>query len=74
MPRTPTGSTRDVLPTGESLRRAIQWISERRRDAPQLPLYKLIDDAAVRFDLSPAEAQFLLQNWNRIPDQDEPEP
>ena len=74
MPRTPTGSTRDVLPTGESLRRAIQWISERRRDTPELPLYKLVDEAAVRFDLSPTEAQFLVQNWNRIPDQDEPEP
>jgi hypothetical protein len=71
MPRAPTGSTRDVLPPGESLRRAVQWISDRRREAPQLPLYKLVDEAAVRFDLSPPETQFLLENWNRLPDHDE---
>lgn len=70
MPRPPTGSTRDVLPVGESLRRAAQWISDRRREAPELPLYKVVDEASVRFDLSPSEAQFLVQNWTRVTDQD----
>jgi hypothetical protein len=68
MPRTPTGS---ILPGGESLRRAVQWISDRRQDTPDVPLHKLVDEASVRFDLSPMEAQFLLQNWSRVQDQDD---
>ena len=70
MPRLPTGSARDVLPLGESLRRAVEWISARRQDSPELPLYKIIDEASVRFDLSPSEAQFLLANWTQVRDQE----
>jgi hypothetical protein len=70
MPKSASGSTRDVLPVGESLRRAVEWISSRRQDSPELPLYKIVDEASVRFDLSPAEAQFLLANWSRVRDQD----
>jgi hypothetical protein len=70
MPRPPSGSARDVVPLGESLRRAVQWISDRRQDAPTLPLYKIVDEASVRFDLSPSETQFLLQNWSRVADQE----
>lgn len=51
---------------GEALRRAVRWISERRRDAPTLPLWRVIDEASVRFDLTPAEEQFLLQNWSEV--------
>jgi hypothetical protein len=70
MHRPPTGSARDVFPPGESLRRAIQWISDRRREPPDLPVYKLVDEASLRFDLSPPETQFLLENWRRLAAQD----
>lgn len=70
MPKSATGSARDVLPLGESLRRAVQWISDRRTEAPQLPLYKVVDEASVRFDLSPSEVQFLIDNWTRVRDHD----
>lgn len=49
---------------GEALRRAVRWISDRRRDEPTLPLWRAIDEASVRFDLTPVEEQFLLQNWH----------
>lgn len=62
MSRTPGGRT-DLLPEGESLRRALTWLTTRKRESPSTPLYKLVDDAAVRFDLTPAETQFLLDNW-----------
>jgi hypothetical protein len=51
---------------GEALRRAVQWISDRKRDQPGLPLWRAIDEASVRFDLTPAEEQFLLQNWREV--------
>ena len=45
-----------VLPHGEGLRRALRWLSdERRHDAAA------IEAAARRFDLSPAEEDFLLR-------------
>ena len=55
----------DVLPEGESLRRAVRWMSDHYRDNPNAGFNKLIDEAAVRFDLSPLEVQFLRENWNK---------
>ena len=49
----------DVLPEGEMLRAAIRWISERKSEPTPEPLWKLIDEAAQRFDLSPREAESL---------------
>jgi hypothetical protein len=48
---------------GESLRRALRWLSERRLEEPAAPRLKLIEDAALRFDLTPAEADFLVMEW-----------
>jgi len=50
-----------LLPHGEDLRRAVRWVSDRRRDDPNLPIWKLVDEAARRFDLSPADAEFLMR-------------
>ena len=45
-----------LLPHGENLRRAVRWLSdEGRHDAAA------IEEAAVRFDLSPLEEDFLLR-------------
>ncbi len=52
-----------ILPHGEALRNALKWLSERRRDDPSAPRVKLIDEAALRFDLAPNEVDFLLANW-----------
>jgi hypothetical protein len=49
------------MPEGESLRQAVRWISERRRDDPKVKLSQVIDEASKRFDLSPVEADFLLR-------------
>ncbi len=49
------------MPEGESLRQAVRWISERRRDDPKLKLSQAVDEASKRFDLSPLEADFLLR-------------
>ncbi|HCF61917.1 MAG TPA: hypothetical protein DFS52_28460 [Myxococcales bacterium] len=57
-----------VLPAGESLRRAVLWISDRRRDSPQEKLAKVIDEACLRFDLSPLESDWLWRNLASLPD------
>ncbi len=47
------------LPEGESLRQAVKWISDRRLDDASQRLSKLIEEASVRYDLSPLETDFL---------------
>ena len=48
-----------ILPEGEQLRRAVRWISEMREEMQDASLPKLINEACVKFDLSPADTEFL---------------
>jgi hypothetical protein len=48
-----------ILPEGEQLRRAVRWISEMREETQDASLPKLINEACVKFDLSPADTEFL---------------
>ncbi len=48
-----------ILPEGEQLRRAVKWISDERLENPDARLFKLIEDACLKFDLSPNDAEFL---------------
>ena len=48
-----------ILPEGEQLRRAVRWISEMREETQDANLPKLINEACVKFDLSPADTEFL---------------
>lgn len=43
-----------------TLERAIRWLADRRREAPEARPAALADEAARRFDLSPRDAEFLL--------------
>ena len=47
-----------IMPEGETLRKAVKWIS-RMREEGKTPLPKLIEDAGVRFDLAPKDEEFL---------------
>ena len=49
-----------VQPEGEDLRKAVKWISEERKYNPQTRLSKLIEEACLKFDLSPMDAEYLL--------------
>ncbi len=49
-----------VLPEGEQLRKAVKWISDVRLEDPEAKLFKLIDESCVKFDLSPKDAEVLL--------------
>ena len=47
-----------VLPEGENLRRALRWLSEHAPISAQT-----INEAGVRFDLTPKEEEFLLHEF-----------
>jgi hypothetical protein len=55
-----------LLPEGEALRSAVRWLSDQSNGSP-LTL-KTIEQAAVRFDLSPLEEEFLRTHF--IPSED----
>ena len=47
-----------LLPEGEGLRRAVAWLAEQPdRDA------RAIEEASLRFNLSPLDEQFLLDHF-----------
>ena len=52
-----------VLPQSESLRRAVQWISEELKSNENQDKYKLLNEATLKFDLSPNEGEFLYNMY-----------
>ena len=52
-----------IVPEGDGLKKALRWLSERRREDASAPRAQLIQEAGLRFDLTPAELQFLYEQW-----------
>ncbi len=48
-----------LQPQGDKLKKAVKWISEKRKQNPDINLAKLVDDAGFQFDLSPKDSEFL---------------
>jgi hypothetical protein len=49
-----------IQPKGEKVRQAVKWISSELQEEEKKPIPKLIQKAAVRFNLSPIEEQSLV--------------
>jgi len=52
-----------IVPAGDALKNALRWLSDQRQAEPRAPRMKLIDEAALRFDLAPNEVEFLVMDW-----------
>ena len=53
------------LPTGsDKVKKAIRWMSEEMLNNPQKKRATVIKEAEIRFDLSPAECEFLTNNFS----------
>ncbi len=50
-----------ILPEGEQLRKAVQWLSDSRSEHPDVPLYTMIEQACLKFDLTPKDGEFLMR-------------
>jgi hypothetical protein len=48
-----------IQPKGERVRQAVKWISENLKEDEKKPIYRLVQDASLRFTLSPKEEDFL---------------
>jgi hypothetical protein len=47
------------------VKKAIQWISERRKESPSTGLALLVEEACRKFDLSPVQADFLYRHFTK---------
>jgi hypothetical protein len=54
-------SGRRVVPRGQGIRRALRWMSDEGRHD-----LSAVEEACRRFDLSPAEEEFLLSEARRL--------
>ncbi|MBI5442323.1 MAG: hypothetical protein HY900_14060 [Deltaproteobacteria bacterium] len=54
---------KDRMELQVGLKKAVQWIDEQRREHPERSLAKLIDEAGLKFELSPLEADFLYRHF-----------
>lgn len=53
-----------IIPTGEDIRKAVKWISEMRQANPGADPRKLVEQACLKFNLSPLDAEYLAR-WVR---------
>jgi len=56
--------TMGIQPQGDNIRNAVKWISEQRKEDPEVPLQKLIEKAGVMFNLSPKDEIYLARAEN----------
>ena len=53
------------LPTGsDKVKKALRWMSEELLNSPQKKRATVLREAEIRFDLSPAECEFLTKNFS----------
>ena len=48
-----------IQPKGEKMRQTVRWISEKLKEDETRSVSALIQEAALRFNLSPKEEEFL---------------
>ena len=56
----------NIQPKGENLRKAVKWISEERQYRPDRNYRSVVEEACLRFNLSPMDAEYL----NKLPKMD----
>ncbi len=55
-----------IQPEGEELRKAVTWIDAERLDRPDKSLTQLVEEAGLRFNLSPKESEYLMKFLKKV--------
>jgi len=50
-----------ILPEGDDIRKAVKWIGEERSVDPLKNAKALIEEACLKFDLSPVDSEFIAR-------------
>ena len=48
-----------IMPKSDPIKKAVAWVSEQRQEKPKKNPQKIAEEAVLKFDLSPMEAEFL---------------
>ena len=54
----------NVVTPSTNLQKAVSWISEIVQDHPEKKRKQVLKDAQLRFDLTPAESEFLMDKFS----------
>jgi hypothetical protein len=54
----------NIFPEGDDLRRAVKWVSDNLQEMSAQPLSQLVQQAIFKFDLSPKDAEFLIEFYH----------
>lgn len=57
------GKTGSNQPTSDKLKKALKWLSETSKEYANRKRTDILREAETRFDLSPAECEFLDNNF-----------
>ncbi|WP_319544012.1 hypothetical protein [uncultured Pseudodesulfovibrio sp.] len=57
-----------IMPQSELMRKAVAWICEKLENNPDSKLVSLIEKAAVNFNLSPKDVEFLQRFYKKSRD------
>ena len=59
-----------ILPPGESIRKAAAFVAETRKAEPARSLASILDEAGMRFNLTPLDSEALLRLFADAPQAD----
>ena len=50
-----------IMPKSDPIKKAVAWVAEQRQENPEINPQKVAQEAILKFDLSPLEAEFLCK-------------
>lgn len=55
-----------IHPDGENLRNAVKWISEEEKAGSTVSRQQLMEEACLKYNLTPMEAEYLSRSFKDI--------
>ncbi len=54
-----------IIPEGDGIKKAIKWIDGEKSDNTDKTFIKLLDEAGMKFNLSPKDSEFLFRFYTK---------
>ncbi|OQX05543.1 MAG: hypothetical protein BWK76_27340 [Desulfobulbaceae bacterium A2] len=61
------GKTSSIQPPATALKKALLWVGDTLREHPEKSRQNVLREAAIRFDLTPRECEFIEQTLDKQP-------
>ena len=57
----------NIAPPSDKIKKALKWLSDAVQNEPDKSRRQLLEQAEIRFNLSPRECEFLNTNFGEVP-------